>query len=186
MRIGIVFLAALVVSSPSIARADWVLSPFLGGNVGGSATESSASAGVAGGWSGRRLGAEADVAWAPEFFEQNRFLTERRVTTVMGNAIVPIPAGARDRFQPYVSGGLGLIRASLSEPGGLVALTDRNTFAGDVGGGVSVFFTRSIGVRGDVRYFHGLGKEDPDANGFNPDLSALHFWRTSIGLAVRF
>jgi len=187
MRIALIVLAgALSLVSPAIARADWVVSPFVGGNAGGDATGTNTAVGVSGGWTGRWIGGEADLAWAPQFFEQNGFTIDRRVTTVMGNAVVPIPAGRREMFQPYVSGGLGVIRLSLAEAGGIFALTDRNTFGGNVGGGASLFFNRSVGVRGDVRYFHGLSRDASDANDFGIDLSAFHFWRTSVGLAVRF
>ena len=135
---------------------------------------------------GHWLGAEADLSWAPQFFEQNGFTTERQVLTFMSNAVVAIPSGAGDRIRPYVSGGLGIIRPDLSEPGGVFALTGRNKFGGDIGGGATAFFNRNVGVKGDVRYFHGLRREDADVNAFNLDLSAFHFWRTSIGLAVRF
>lgn len=180
-------IAALLLAAPTAARADWVVSPFLGGQAGGDAVHRNTAVGISGGWmSGSWLGAEADLSWAPQFFAQSGFTTERQVLTFMGNAVVAIPSGRRDRLQPYVSGGLGLIRPELAEPGGIFALPSRNQFGGDVGGGATVFFNRSVGVRGDLRYFHGLRKEDADANAFNLDLSAFHFWRTSIGLSVRF
>ena len=182
-----VFLGALLLAAPVPARADWVVSPFLGGHAGGDAIHKNTAVGVSGGWmSNRWLGAEADFAWAPQFFEQNGFTTERQVTTFMGNVVVAIPYGKREMFQPYVSGGLGLIRPTLSEPGGLFSITEKNKLGTDIGGGAAVFFNRNVGIRGDIRYFHGLRKQDSDANDFNLDLSAFHFWRTSAGLAVRF
>jgi hypothetical protein len=187
MRTLIMLCAAALVTAPVPARADWVVSPFVGGHAGGDAVHKSTAVGISGGWWGTGwIGAEADFSWAPQFFEQDGFTTERQVTTLMGNAVIAIPYGKRDVFQPYVSGGLGLIRPRLSEPGGLFVLTDRNKLGADVGGGATVFFNRNVGMRGDLRYFHGLRKQDSDANDFNLDLSAFHFWRTSVGLAVRF
>jgi len=182
-----VLVLVLVLVLPAPARADWTVSPFLGGQMGGDALHKNTAVGISGGWtSGGWLGAEADFSWAPQFFEQSGFTTERQVTTFMGNLVVAIPHGGRDMFQPYVSGGLGLIRPTLSEPGGIFALTDKNKLGADIGGGATVFFNRSVGVRGDVRYFHGLHEQDSDANAFNLDLAAFHFWRTSAGLVVRF
>jgi hypothetical protein len=185
MRILLIVMGVLL-AAPVPAHADWVVSPFIGGQMGGDALHTNTAVGIAGGWkTDGWLGVEADFGWAPQFFEQNGFTTERQVTTLMGNLVVAIPNGKRDMFQPYVSGGLGLIRPTLSEPGGVFALTG-NKLGTDVGGGATVFFNRSVGIRADLRYFHGLRKQDSDANDFNLDLSTFHFWRTSAGLAVRF
>jgi hypothetical protein len=182
-----VLVLVLVGSLAAPARADWVVAPFLGGQMGGDALHKNTAVGISGGWKGNSwLGAEADFSWAPQFFEQNGFTTERQVTTFMGNVVVSIPSGKRDMFQPYVSGGLGLIRPTLSEPGGVFALTEKNKLGTDIGGGATIFFNRSVGIRGDLRYFHGLHAQDSDANAFNLDLAGFHFWRTSAGLAVRF
>src|SRR5262249_49735687 len=137
---------ALVLVLPTTARADWMVSPFLGSQMGGDALHKNAAVGISGGWqSGSWLGAEVGFSWGPQFFEQNGFTTERQVTTFMGNVVVSLPHGGHDMFQPYVSGGLGLIRPTLSEPGGLFALTDKNKLGADIGGGATVFFNRSVG-----------------------------------------
>ena len=184
---ALIMVVGVLLAAPVPARADWVVSPFLAGQMGGDALHKNTAVGISGGWrTSSWLGVEADFAWAPQFFEQNGFTTERQVTTFMGNVVVAIPYGKRDMFQPYVSGGLGLIRPTLSEPGGVFALTGKNKLGADVGGGATVFFNRNVGIRGDLRYFHGLRKQDSDANDFNLDLSTFHFWRTSAGLAVRF
>jgi len=134
---------------------------------------------------GRIVGGEIDLGYSPEFFEQNGFLTERRMITVMANAVAGIPWGSASAVQPYVSGGVGTITPKLEEAGGLTDF-DRRKFGMNVGGGVTGWMNRSVGVRGDVRYFRGLGKSDEDANSFGLDLSTFHFWRTSVGLTVRF
>ncbi len=182
-----VLVLVLVLLAPTPARADLTVSPFLGGQMGGDAVHKNTAVGISAGWTSNGwLGAEADFSWAPQFFEQNGFTTERQVTTFMANAVVSIPWGKRETFQPYVSGGLGLIRPTLSEPGGVFSLTEKNKLGTDVGGGATIFFNRNVGIRGDVRYFHGLREQDSDANPFNLDLATFHFWRTSAGLAVRF
>ena len=186
-RVLVLVLVLVLVPLAAPARADWVVAPFLSGQMGGDALHTNAAVGISGGWrSNNWLGAEADFSWAPQFFDQNGFTTERQVTTFTGNVVVSIPWGRRDTFQPYVTGGIGLIRPTLSEPGGVFALTGKNKLGTDVGGGATLFFNRNVGVRGDVRYFHGLREQDSDANAFNLDLAKFRFWRTSAGLAVRF
>jgi opacity protein-like surface antigen len=160
MTVVAIAIGACLVPAP--ARADWTLSPFAGAQLG-----------------------EVDLGYAPEFFTQNGFLTERRMITIMGNAVAGIPWGGSESFKPYVSGGLGVIHPKVSEAGGLVTL-DRRTFGMNVGGGATGWINRSVGLRGDVRYFRGLRSSDDDANAFGVDLSTFHFWRTSAGLSVRF
>ena len=186
-KLTLALLGALLLAAPDPARADWFVSPFVSGNVSGDATHRNPAVGVAGGWMGGGwLGVEGDFAWAPQFFEQNGFLTERKVTTLMGNVIIGIPGGKHESFQPYVSGGLGIIRPELSEPGGLFVLTDKNKLGANIGGGATAFLNRNVGIRGEIRYFRALRQEDSDANTFNLDLSKFHFWRGSAGLVVRF
>ena len=173
------------VAAPAPAHADWVVSPFIGAHAGADAPRTSPSIGVSGGWMGNLLGGEVDLGYGPEFFEQNGFIADRRMLTLMGNVVATVPWGRRETFKPYVSGGLGMIRPTLSEAGGIFAL-DRKKLGMDVGGGAAGFFNRNVGIRGDIRYFRGLRKQDEDANDFGLDLSTFHFWRASVGLAVRF
>ena len=87
-----VLVLAVLLSAPLPARADWVIAPFLSGQMGGDALHKNTAVGVSGGWkSNSWLGAEADFSWAPQFFEQNGFTTERQVTTLVGNVVVSIP-----------------------------------------------------------------------------------------------
>jgi hypothetical protein len=183
MTVVAIAIGACLVPAP--ARADWTLSPFAGAQLGANAPRTSPNGGVTAGWTGHGIGGEVDLGYAPEFFTQNGFLTERRMITIMGNAVAGIPWGGSESFKPYVSGGLGVIHPKVSEAGGLVTL-DRRTFGMNVGGGATGWINRSVGLRGDVRYFRGLRSSDDDANAFGVDLSTFHFWRTSAGLSVRF
>lgn len=48
------------------------------------------------------------------------------------------------------------------------------------------FFSDHVGLRGDVRYFRTLNRDDTDSGldlGF--DLGDFDFWRASIGLVIR-
>ncbi len=183
-----VFLCAATVAAPRAAQAadNWFVSPFIGAQFGADAPRTSPSTGVSGGWWGDRWGAEIDADYAPEFFRSNNFTTDRRLATVMANGIVNIPWGSvGTMFKPYASAGLGALRPKLSEAGGLLAL-DANKFGMNVGAGATSWANAHVGIRGDIRYFRGLGKSADDTNGFGLDLSTFHYWRVSLGLIARF
>jgi hypothetical protein len=186
----IVVLATVVsaLSLPSIASAQteshaWFASPFIGMTFAGDTTKSAPVYGVAVGWMGGRMGFEGEVADAPDFFEPDGFLTHRRVTTVMGNALYRF--WTRGGVQSYAAGGAGLVRPHLAEAGDLRVL-EVNKFGFNVGGGVIGQFSEHAGVRGDVRYLRTAGSSDSDANPFGLDLTRFEFWRASAGLVVKF
>jgi opacity protein-like surface antigen len=185
LTIGI---AALLAPAAARAESNWTVSPFVGASFGADAPRTSLAGGVSGGWmgswKGQGVGGEIDLGYAPEFFEQNKFVTDRRLVTIMGNAVYGVP-WKTDMVTPYVSGGLGVLRPKLSEAGGLVAF-ERNKFGMNLGGGATGWINKNVGVRGDIRYFRGLRKQDEDANDFGLDLSTFHFWRASVGISARF
>jgi len=175
---------------PGRASADGYVAPFLGGAMGCNVSQRSASVGVAGGWLGTGwLGAEGDLSWAPDFFGRTGVLADRRLVTAMANVVVARPADESEsegHVQPYVSGGVGVLKPRLREVGGLFQL-DANHLGMNAGGGAMIFFNRNVGARADLRYFRGLRHSAvDDANDFSLDLSTLHYWRISGGLAVRF
>ncbi len=186
-RIGGVVLGALLLlpaaaSAQSEPRA-WFLTPFVASTTGGDATHSSPAVGVAGGWMSKSwFGAEADVMWAPQFFEQNGFLSRRSMVTFMGNAVATWRGLSEGT--PFISGGLGLLRPSLAEAGEL-EVVEKNVFGWNLGGGAT-FGTGQVGLRIDVRYFRGLKDDDAGTNSFGIDFSKFGFWRYSAGLNVRF
>ncbi len=185
MKTLMAFTVACTLLIPTAARADWTVSPFASFNAGGDAPRTSPATGVTAGWMGNRIGGEFDLGYSPEFFEQNGFVTNRRVITMMGNVVYGVPWGRTEAVTPYVSGGAGILKTTLTEAGGLFTL-DRNKLGMNVGGGVTGWANKNVGIRGDVRYFRGLRKQDADANDFGLDLSTIHFWRASIGLTARF
>lgn len=94
----------------------------------------------------------------------------------MSNLLVGVGVGP---VQPYVVGGVGLIRPHVSSAS---LSADNNAFGYDIGGGVSGFFTGHVGVRGDIRHFHTL----KDVNVLIFTGHRLDFWRASLGLALKF
>lgn len=168
------------------ARSYWFVSPLFGAAFGDDAAHASGTVGVAGGWLGKGwLSFEAELADSPYLVPQGGFLTSRRVTTFMGNAIVTLPHGAMS-IQPYGVVGLGLLRPRIAEAGGL-ATVEGNRLGLNVGGGVTTWANQHVGARGEVRYFRGLRQSETDGtNGLGIDVSKFGFWRLSGGLMVRF
>jgi Outer membrane protein beta-barrel domain len=181
-----IVVAALSIPSTAAAQTEshpWFASPFIGMTFSGDTTKSAPVYGAAAGWMGSRLGFEGEIADAPDFFEQTGFLTYRRVTTVMGNALYQFWNGGGARA--YATGGAGLVRPHLAEAGDLAVL-EVNKFGFNVGGGIIGRLSEHTGVRGDVRYIRTAGTSDSDANPFGIDLTRFEFWRASAGLVVKF
>jgi hypothetical protein len=190
----LVLAAALLVPATAAAQGPamagnespkWHVTSFVGSpTAGGSAAKSGAwTVGATAGWrASSRWGAEFDIADTSEFFEQDAFRVDRRVTTVMGTFLGHLPMGGG--LSAYGAGGIGLMSVRLAEAGNLARVeTDQPAF--NVGGGIGWMRNR-VGVRGDVRYLRAIGDEADDVNAFGVDVSSLDFVRVSVGLVVGF
>lgn len=192
---------ALAVSAavPAKASADWLFTPFIGGNFGGSADvgdvggfsdqfDRKLSYGASIAWMGAGvIGFEADFGYSPNFFGVSgssnnvNFFGDGNVTTLMGNLVVGAPIGP---VRPYVSGGLGLLKTSVDDAGDFFKDGDNN-LGFDVGAGVMGFFTHNIGIRGDVRLFRAINNNSDD-NTVDVSLSSFKFWRATVGVTFKF
>jgi hypothetical protein len=123
-----------------------------------------------------------------------------QVNSFMFNAMGAVPLGIDGRWQPFVSGGFGVITmrsGALNNNAGnpISNLFDPDdTRAGaDIGGGV-MGFMGAWGIRADVRYFRAF---DTDAvttttsdtlatSVASTVLPGLDFWRANIGVAFRW
>jgi len=192
-----------LVATPSKAAADWLMTPYVGWNWGGSANfinfedfddefEQRANFGVSLGWMGAGvLGLEADLGFTPNFFENttgsgNFQFGDSNVTTLMGNLIVGIPIGGQHGlgFRPYAVGGIGLIRLRVDGPDDFFTITS-NDWGVNVGAGAMFFITDHFGLRGDVRYFRSLEDNEPD-NLLDVGIGDFHFWRGAVGATFRW
>ena len=198
-------LAALALAAaPSRASADWYLTPFVGGNFGGSANfggdndfedevERRVDLGASLGWMGAGIaGFELDWGWSPNFFQNttgagNFVFGDSNVTTLMGNLVLGVPIGGQTGggVRPYVVGGAGLLRSNISGSTFFNDLTS-NDFGIDLGGGVHGYFNDHVGLRGDLRYFRLLQDNEPAANDLDIGLANFNFWRATIGVTFRF
>ena len=193
-------LAGCVLATPATASADWMITPFLGANFGGSASfgefndfedefERRVDMGASLSWMGAGIvGFEADFGWSPNFFENtvgdaDFEFGDSNVTTFMGNLLISAPPGRGVR--PYGSAGLGLIRSSVSGIGDFLDDVSRNDLGLNVGGGVNGQFTDSVGIRGDLRYFRSF-EDDENDDEFDLGLSDFDFWRGSVGVTFRW
>jgi hypothetical protein len=193
LRITLMALGLLVVAAPSFA--EWQIRPFLGVTFGGGTTladpENAAGKpkltfGVSGGLIGEILGIEADVARTSGFLETgNQSLNlDSSVTTVTGNVTIALPRSiAEYSLRPYFVGGAGMMRVSTRDFFGSFDVSDNLTTI-DLGGGVTGFLSRNVGVSWDVRHFHTInGKVIPGVT-LGPE--QVSFWRANMALAFRY
>ena len=130
--LSVMITGLVLVGVPSRASADWLFTPFIGANFGGSAdfgdfddfedeAERRMDLGASLGWMGAGIvGFEVDFGWSPNFFENtvgpgDFDFGDSNLTTLMANVLVGAPVGGQTGpgVRPYASGGLGLIRAQI-------------------------------------------------------------------------
>jgi len=150
-------LAALIVffCSARQAGAQGFISPFIGYNFSGDAgcaeitncEDKHTNYGVAFGAIGSVVGFEAELAHTNDFLGASSNQSTN-VLTFMTNFMLAPKFGP---IQVYGVVGAGLIRTAVESAG---QNNDENQVGWDVGGGLIGYFTKHIGVRGDVRYFH--------------------------------
>jgi opacity protein-like surface antigen len=190
--LALAFSAALAI--PAQARADWVFTPYIGVNLarGGDVFDidsgkNSVNFGGSLGFMGAGVfGFEVDFGYSPDFFDTNDSNAfDGNVTSLMGNIIIGIPIGGQTGggVRPYVSGGVGLLKSKLDDVDDFFDV-DQNSFGINAGGGVMVFFTDNVGIRGDMRYFRSL--KDNDEDDVDLSLGSFDFWRASAGVTFRF
>ena len=185
-----------VLLTPSAARAEWQFKPFFGLTFGGSTTlidlESAVgtpnvAVGVSAALIGDMVGVEADLGYAPGFFQSGdtHLVVSSSATTLTGNLILAVPRHLTQyTLRPYFVGGGGLMHARSEDFFG--ALPNTTTLpAFDVGGGVTGFLTDRFGVSWDVRYFHSVHGGDAQS-GLSFGAEELSFWRANMALALRF
>jgi len=181
----VTFLSLLLMTAQP-ARADILLTPFLGITFGADAPTQQVNYGFSlaflGG--GGVFGLELDAALTPNFFDSDSHaLEDGNVSTVMANLMLAAPVqGARIR--PYVSAGVGIMHAKATSVGNVFEL-DENNLGVNVGAGAMGFMRENVGVRGELRYFRAL--QDSEAgDGLDLEFAKLAFWRGTLGVTFRF
>jgi opacity protein-like surface antigen len=192
-------LLVVLCSSPREARAQYLITPFVGGAFARQTTfftgtgfeqgEGSTHVifGGAAGWlSSGILGFEGEFAYSPHFFEGDDpldIILGSYILTATGNVIVTVPLSVSEySLRPYVIGGLGLTRSAVSYLG-TVDPVDDNSMAFNVGAGAIGFLTPRTGVRFELRHFRTFDREPSEVSA---DVSSkLSFWRATVGVVIR-
>jgi opacity protein-like surface antigen len=191
-------------ASPTKASADWLFTPFVGWNWGGTANftevedftdefEQKAMFGASLSYMGAGIiGFEIDFGYSPNFFQNtagtgNFEFGDSNLTTLMGNLVIGVPIGGQSGvgFRPYAVGGVGMIKSNIGFDDDFFDEFNSTDFGINVGAGAMFFFSDKVGLRGDVRYFRSLQDVEP-LDDFNIGLSGFHFWRGTLGVTIRF
>jgi opacity protein-like surface antigen len=192
LAIGFVLLAL----TPAAARADGLLVPFAGVNFGGDAGQTLSDGtdanrfdyGVSFAWMGGGVfGFEGDIGYSPDFYGKTD-VGGSSALSLMGNILIGVPFGGQQGFgvRPFGLVGIGMIRSDLESFDDLVGF-DNTEVAWDFGGGVLVFFTSHVGLRGDIRYFRSFNAPDFGLDFIDTeDSDAIDYSRASIGLVFRY
>jgi hypothetical protein len=206
-----VALITLVLLTPATAMAEWQIKPALGVTLGGRTTfidleeavgTPNVTFSVNGVLLGEILGIEVDFGLVPGLFDrsgrQSPFAQQAieaacdetcvkssLVTTYTVNAVIAAPRRLSEySLRPYIVGGGGLMRVSVTESLGLYdGVSPVNMSALDAGAGVTGFLTDRLGLNWDLRWFRSLrGRQQ----GVSLGREKLSFWRASMALAIRY
>jgi opacity protein-like surface antigen len=178
---------SLLAWAASPARADGFISPFVGFNFGGDSAncvsltnceEKRLNLGASIGSMNGVVGLEEDIAYARNFFGKTPG-ADNALLTLMTNMMIGVPAGP---IRPYVVIGLGLVRSHVTLDTSSLTTLNKNAIGYDIGGGLNIFLTHGLGVRGDVRHIKTF--QDITLGVFNND--QINFWRGSAGLTFSF
>jgi opacity protein-like surface antigen len=186
----ITMLTALLVCAvpPRDAGAQGFVSPLIGYDFGGDSgcpkitacEDKKMNVGVSLGSLGSAFGSELEFAYAKNFFGEIP-ASSSSVLTVMGNVLLA-PQFAVVR--PYASIGIGLIKTRVEFSPSSVLDSASNHFGWNVGGGLMIFPSPHVGVRGEIRYFHAF--QDLEVLGIGLGSTKLDFGRAGAGVVFRF
>jgi len=184
-------LAVFLLVPAAPARADVVLTPYVGSLFGGDVSGNRATYGATASFMGAGVfGGEFGFNYAPKFVPAGVANEDIAQMSLMGNLIVGIPVGSSDQpghLRPYITGGAGLFRIT-SQESQFFDRVSSNDFAVNFGGGLMAFFTEHVGVRADLRYFRTLTDNDPGTgiDDLDFELGNLNFWKWDVGAAFKF
>ena len=186
---AVVFAAVLM---PGPAQADGWIAPFFGVNFEGSTpvdTKPKTYGIGIGSMGGGIFGFETELSVSPDFFGESDdvLLGDNNVLTWMGNVLIGVPVGGQSGFgvRPFFTGGVGLIRRRVETAGALLDVSS-NDFGYNLGGGVMVFFSNRIGIRGDYRYYSNFSTSDFGLDFLGEEADEFSFSRVSGAFVIRF
>lgn len=184
--VGCVLALGLIAARP--AHAQGFISPLIGFNFGGDSgcltatncEDKNLNVGASFGALGSVFGFEAEIAYAKDFFGETP-AGSSSVLTVMSNLML---APDLQVVRPYALAGIGLMKSHVELTGASLLDADNNALGWNVGGGLMVFFSENVGVRGDIRYFHAF--QDLEFAGFTLSDTKLDFGRAAAAIVFKF
>jgi len=178
----------LLVMTAAPARADWLITPYLGTAFGGATSSQHVIYGASAAWMSHGIvGVEIDGSIAPDLLDEDDGvilgIADSNVTTLMGSVVIGAPFG-EPGIRPYAVAGAGLIRSRVGDAEDIFDLDD-NSFGINVGGGIHALVRKNLGLRADLRYFRGV-RDRNSGNDIDLELGSFDFWRASVGATFRF
>ncbi len=180
--VAFIVLVGCLVAAGS-ARAEVLLTPFAGKAFSGSldSNRTTYGAGVAF-LGGGVFGFEGEFSYVKDFFgalNVPEAVDSNKVQSLSFDLMAALPTGSA---RLYGSGGLSLLRPALTSRSGFVVV-DEDKVGFNVGGGLLVFLSDHVGLRGDLRYFRTFGELQ---SGDQVSLGKLDYWRGTGGLTFKF
>jgi hypothetical protein len=202
----LVLCGLLIAVRPVPATAEWQFAPFVGFTFGGD-TNLNLTALVKRHWNfggavrlvgAGPFGLESVFVYIPGVFETPRpdplsdvpysnAITESHSLALMGNVVLTTPrAWNQYGLRPYISGGLGMLRASHNDP---FTPARANLPAYNVGGGAVGLLTDKVGLRFDLRFLRTLppGEEEGPLQRTEDGRNVhLHYWTGTVGVVFKY
>lgn len=198
-RVALLLVCATL-SPASEARADWLITPWIGTAFAidttyltleiGARDPKYTVFGVSGGWLGSRIfGVEGELAISPGFFEVDEtgnpldsLLLASNMVSLFGNVMAATPLSVSgDSLRPYLLAGLGWIRVTQDDQ---LRLLESEASPGlQLGGGAIGFVSNRAALRFDLRNIRTLRRGTAITGRRDWKLS---YWRASVGVAIRY
>jgi len=143
---------AVFLAFAGTASAQAMFTGAIGNVFGGDAPSTKKVWSVAiGGGGAHGIGSELEYSQVGSFFETPAGVAHGKIVTLMPSIFIAIPI---DRVRPYGIFGFGFIRQRTeASEGGLFSGLSNDDIGYSAGGGVTVYLSRKVGVRGDLRHF---------------------------------
>ncbi len=201
LRRGALLTIAVVAWTAAPARAQLVITPYLGGNISGDVEQGKGGPGASVDYLGGLIGFEFDVMRYQHFFKDSEVFPldpaappncmptsgeargpctdiDTDAISFMGNVVVPIRIHGTATWRPYGTAGLGVIRAWTNEED-----RHQNNLGFNVGGGVTFLLSKRVGLQSDLRYVRAFVDENEREGVVFRDYG---FLRVSFGVTFGF